>query len=82
MESIIHTIFAQVTDGEQRETEEVNAYNKEAKEIIEPFKGTYYSLCHSGSWGLRSRVGIYSGIQVWCSVDAGMSEMRETPLAM
>ena len=40
MESIIHAIFAQVTDGEQRETEEVNAYNKEAKEIIEPFKGT------------------------------------------
>ena len=40
MASIIHTIFAQVTDGEQRETEEVNAYNKEAKEIIEPFKGT------------------------------------------
>lgn len=38
MESIIHTIFAQVTDGEQKETEEITTYNKEVEEIIEPFK--------------------------------------------
>lgn len=38
MENIIQAIFTQLTNGEQRETEEVNAYNKEAKEIIEPFK--------------------------------------------
>ena len=40
MENIIQAIFTQLTNGEQRETEEVNAYNKEAKEIIETFKGT------------------------------------------
>lgn len=40
MENIIQAIFTQLTNGEQRETEELNAYNKEAKEIIEPFKGS------------------------------------------
>lgn len=40
MESIIHAIFAQVTDGEQKETEEINTYNKEVEEILEPLKGT------------------------------------------
>ena len=27
MESIIHAIFAQVTDGEQKETEEITTYD-------------------------------------------------------
>lgn len=40
MESIIHKIFTQVTDGVQKETEEVNTYNKEVTEILEPLKGT------------------------------------------
>ncbi len=40
MESIIHAIFTQVTDGEQRETEEINAYNKEVEEILQPLKET------------------------------------------
>lgn len=38
MESIIRAIFAQVTDGAQKETEEVNTYNKEVEEILEPLK--------------------------------------------
>ncbi len=40
MESIIHAIFAQVTEGEQKETEEITTYNKEVEEILEPLKGT------------------------------------------
>ena len=40
MENIIQAIFAQVTDGEQKETEEINTYNKEVEEILEPLKGT------------------------------------------
>lgn len=38
MESIIHKIFTQVTDGVQKETEEVTTYNKEVEEILEPLK--------------------------------------------
>ena len=40
MESIIHAIFTQVTDGEQKETEEITTYNKEVEEILQPLKGT------------------------------------------
>ena len=40
MESIIHAIFTQVTDGEQKETEEITTYNKEVEEILQPLKET------------------------------------------
>ena len=38
MENIIQAIFTQLTNGEQKETEEITTYNKEVEEILQPLK--------------------------------------------
>ena len=40
MENIIQAIFTQLTNGEQKETEEITTYNKEVEEILQQLKGT------------------------------------------